>query len=147
MRKIYLLLIIGLIAISNISLAQSLQDSIAESHIQANVPETADFNKFMERDLKAYFAKQTGQAVQIRFELLREAPTQTGVAYPKFYLWVIHTNKNKSAQEGAVRVAAIEKQRFEVIDYMSASEIKKNSDAVYRVFPRLIAVKILEKVK
>jgi hypothetical protein len=147
MRTLYLILILGFIVISNFAHAQSLQGSIAESHIQANVPEAADFDKFMLRDLEAYFTKQIGQTVNVKFEFLREGPTQTGVAYPKFYLWVRLTDKNKSVQEGAVRVAAIEKKRFEVTDYMGASEIKKSPEAVYRVFPRPVGDKILTKIK
>jgi hypothetical protein len=125
MRKLYLFLIFGSIMIFSFAHAQPSHESIAESHIRANVPEAADFDNFRLRDLEAYFTKQTGQAFQVKFELLREGPTQTGVAYPKFYLWVRLTNMNKAVQEGAVRVSAIEKKRFEVTNYMSASEIKK----------------------
>ena len=147
MRTLYTLLTLYFIVISNFAHAQSFPGTIAESHIQANVPEATDFDKFMLRDLEAYFTNQTGHAVQVKFEFLREGPTQTGVAYPKFYLWIRLTDKNKSEQEGAVRVAAIEKKRFEVTDYMKASEIKKNPDAIYRVFPRPVGNKILEKIK
>lgn len=146
MRTLYLFLI-GFIVISNFAHAQSFQGTIAESHIEANVPDAADFDEFMLRDLKAYFTKQAGQTVQVKFEFLREGPMQTGVAYPKSYLWVRLIAKDKSVREGAVRVAAIEKKRFEVTDYMSASEIKKNPDTVYRVFPRPVGNNILEKIK
>src|SRR5258706_5549076 len=68
--------------------AQLLED-LQRSHIEANVPLPGDFNRLLRRDLGAYFSKQRGRkAVQVDFEMLRDGPTQSGVSYPKFYLWV-----------------------------------------------------------
>ena len=115
--------------------AQSVMDEIAQSHIKANVPEQADFYTFMERDLKAYFANKKERVLRVTYELLRDGPTQTGVAYPKFYLWVTVADGEKIVDEGAVRVAAIEKKRFEVTHFLSVDDIKTNPQELYAIFP------------
>ena len=120
---------------------------IAESHIRGNVPERADFGPFMERDLGAYFGNLASKPVRVTYELLRDGPTQTGVGYPKFYLWVTVNEGSRTAQSGAVRVAAIEKKRFEVTHFLSVAEIRTNPEAVYTVFPRPVGDKIRAKSK
>ena len=146
-RKFYIALILGFYLLFNVAQAQTAQEFTAESHIKANTPESADIDTFMVRDLEAYFADLIGKIVKVKYEFLRDGPTQTGTAYPKFYLWVRLTNKNKPVQEGAVRVAAIEKKRFEVTHFMSATEIIKNPECVYGVFPRPVCDKIKAKIK
>lgn len=63
---------------------ESVIDSIADSHIQANVPSEKDFDNFLKRDLAAYFKDDLKKDVTVEYELLRNAPTQSGIAFPKF---------------------------------------------------------------
>ena len=127
--------------------AQSPLDSVAESHIKANVPDSADFQTFMERDLESYFRKLNNVPVKATYEFLRDGPTQTGIAYPKFYVWVKVTSGKKLIDEGAVRLAAIDKKYFNVTDFMSITEIKGNPEAIYKVFPRPVCDKITARIK
>jgi hypothetical protein len=105
---------------------QALQE-IQRSHIEANVPGPADFDRFLLRDLGAYFAKARNQkAVPVTYELLREGPTQTGFSYPKFYVWV-RVNGGKSPDDrGAVRLEAIDREHFEVTNFVSENAIKND---------------------
>ena len=92
--------------------------AIAESHIKGNVPPQSRFDRYLRRDLTAYFTRSTGKKVTVQYEFLREGPTQTGIAYPKYYLWVtVHTG-TKLVDEGAARAAAIDRRRFEVTHYL-----------------------------
>ena len=148
MRK----LLIGLVTVCSVAVtclcyAQSTTDSVAESHIKANVPDSADFHTLMQRDLEAYFRKRAKVPVKVTYELLRDGPTQTGIAYPKFYVWVNVTRAGKKIDEGAVRLAAIGKKCFDVTDFLSVIEIKGNPEAIYKVFPRPVCVKIMAKIK
>jgi len=118
---------------------------ISRSHIDANVPAPEDFDKFMRRDLTDYFAA-TFKGLPVQYELLRDAPTQSGVAYPKYYLWVTIGGGKSPQQRGAVRVAAIEKKRFEVSDFISEDAIKQDPTGIYRVFPAPVCEKINTKV-
>ena len=65
---------------------------LAESHIAANVPSTNDFRPFLIRDLTAYLKPTHGDKLKVDYELLRDGPTQSGVAYPKFYVWLRATS-------------------------------------------------------
>lgn len=120
---------------------------IAESHTAANVPTKANFDKFLRRDLTAYFAKATGKKVIVKYELLRDGPTQSGVAYPKYYLWVKISRDKTPLQEGAVRVAAIQRRRFEVTHYLSKVEIAKRPEQIEETFSVPVAEKIRQKIK
>src|SRR3569833_407194 len=100
---------------------------LAQSHIEANIPKNSDFDKFFRRDLTSYFAPSLGAGIRVEYELLRPGPTQTGISYPKYYAWVRIVSGDRSVQEGAGRVAALEETHFEVADFLSAEQIRANS--------------------
>jgi len=119
---------------------------IAASHIDANVPSQQDFDVFMKRDLEQYFKEAKKKPVTVDYELLRNGPTQSGTAFPKFYAWVVVKEDGVIVEEGAVRVAAIEKKRFGVYDYFPQPEIEREVEKLYRVFPDEVADKIRKKL-
>lgn len=131
---------------STVACQSSVIDSIAESHIEGNVPDEKDFDNFLKRDLAAYFKEQTGKDVIVEYELLRNVPTQSGVAFPKFYAWVKVKAKDNLIEEGAVRLAAMEKKRFGITDYLKRADIERDVERVYKVFPRPVGDKIKEKI-
>ena len=118
---------------------------VAESHIAANVPSTNDFRPFLIRDLTAYLKPTHGDKLTVDYELLRDGPTQSGVAYPKFYLWLRATNAEKTVIEGVVRVAAVDKKRFDVTDFIPRSEIVSHPETLTRIFPQALIEKIHTK--
>lgn len=126
---------------------QATQD-IQRSHIEANVPAPADFDRFLQRDLRSYFAQaRKSEEVRVEFELLREGPTQTGVSYPKFYAWVRVDGGKSPADRGAVRLAAIEKKRFEVTDFVSEQAVRKDPDGISQIFPGAVCERIKSKLE
>ncbi len=121
--------------------------AVQESHIAANVPPPEAFDRILRRDLAAYLRSRDEKAVSITYELLRDGPTQSGVAYPKFYVWVrALDNRKKVIEEGAARVAAIEMKRFEVTDFLSAHSIQQAPESIRRVFPAPVCERILQRV-
>ncbi len=118
---------------------------ITESHIEANVPSTNDFRPFLIRDLSSYLKSTHGDKLTVDYDLLRDVPTQSGVAYPKFYLWLRAADAEKNVIEGAVRVAAIGKKRFDVTDFLPLNDIVSHPDAVDRIFPQALIEKILTR--
>jgi hypothetical protein len=138
-------LLLVLLGSSAINGQSSAMQSISESHIEANVPEEKDFDSFLKRDLTAYF-KEPGKNLSVEYELLRKGPTQAGVALPKFYAWVMIKENGILREEGAARIAAIEKKKFEVVQYFSKADIARDMELMYRVFPKSVAGKIKEKV-
>lgn len=121
-------------------------ESIARSHIEANVPDNQHFDEYLKRDLTAYFKKTTSKDVMVEFELLRDGPTQTGIAFPKFYAWVVVRVKEEIIDQGAVRLAAIQKQRFDVTHFLSKPEILKTGEAASKIFPADVVKKIDLKI-
>lgn len=114
-------------------------------HLSANVPDFAHFDQFLNRDLRLYFQKAHPDLTEVRFELLRRVATQSGVAYPKFYAWVKVYKGKQVIDEGAIRIAAIEKTSFQVTHYLSKEEIKKDPGAIDSVFPALLCPGIIER--
>jgi hypothetical protein len=126
--------------------AQALRD-IQASHIDANVPASTDFEPFLRRDLSAYFSKDRHlRNVKVEYEFLRDGPTQSGVSYPKYYIWVRINGGKSSEDRGAARVTAVERKGFEVTMFASEREIRTNVGALKLVFPRPVCEKIEAKL-
>ena len=120
------------------------QPFVQANHIDANVPEEAKFSELLNRDLLAYFkANGVATATGVQVRLLRKAPTQSGVAYPKYYAWVQVEDSSTRLAEGAVRLAAIERARFEVTDFVPKNKAKGSRELIESVFPRPLVTEIL----
>jgi len=75
-------------------------DPIASSHVDANVPSPENFTRFLDRDLAAYFSNQGSEVANVEHEMLRDGATQSGTAYPKFYVWARAIDKSGGLREG-----------------------------------------------
>ncbi|GAB4013753.1 hypothetical protein GCM10028808_33970 [Spirosoma migulaei] len=118
---------------NKLSVGQAMQQ-IQRSHIDANVPNKHKFDAYLKRDLEKYFSGKYGK-VSVKWEFLREGPTQSGVAYPKYYLWTKVYENETLITEGAARVAAIDQIEFDVRDFLSLPNIKKDIPGIYQIFP------------
>ena len=129
--------------ISGAAWAQSLAD-VQQSHIEANVPPSEDFDGLLQRDLLAYFRSSGAPtATRVEYQLLRSGPTQSGVAFPKYYLWARVSSGPTLLVEGAVRVAAMERKRFEVKNFMSKDAVRAAPSDVGTIFPAALAPAVL----
>jgi len=118
---------------------------IKNSHIDENVPPAEHFQEWLLRDIKIFAARTERQQAEVELELLRDAPTQAGTAYPKFYIWIRLRAADGTLTEGAARVSAIERKHFEVTAYLTKSEILKNPERLSSIFPKEVALKIKKK--
>lgn len=121
--------------------------TLQRAHIEANVPDNKDFDKFLTRDLESFFSEKFNKTINIKYEMLRNGLTQTGVAYPKYYLWVKVFNKSFLIIEGAARVAAVEKTHFDILHFLSKGEINKNTQNITDIFPQSLLEIIILKAK
>jgi hypothetical protein len=128
------------------SLEQKMFQEIQKSHIDGNVPDQSQFDSLLKRDLEKYFSATFGK-VDVKWEFLRDGATQSGVAYPKYYIWTKIYKVDTLISEGAARVAAIEKTNFNVTDFVGVKEIKNNSIDIYTIFPSLVCEKIKSRLK
>ena len=125
---------------------QNILNDVAKSHIDANVPPGKLFEELLTRDLNNYFCRN-GTDCKIEYELLRNGPTQSGISYPKYYLWVKTIKGRNVAEEGAVRIAAVDQKSFEVTHFLSREEISRSPSQVASIFPAALVDKITEKAR
>ena len=107
------------------------------NHITTNLPSTyEEFTEIVQRDLDSYFSKAEKESVSTSYELLRKQPTQSGVAYPRFYAWVVISINNKIIKQGAIRLTAIDGTRVDVTDFIKSDDIVANPSSIESVFPK-----------
>lgn len=130
--------------LSCISLAASSQNAIQESHIQANVPAATSFDSLLQRDLLAFFRDSAAPSVtRVEYTLLRKGPTQSGVALPKYYLWVKAFADANLVEEGAVRLAAVEGQGFDILQFITKAKARQSAAELSAIFPAPLVPTIL----
>jgi hypothetical protein len=117
------------------------------SYVEANVPQEGDFDVYLKRDIEQFFRSNGTEFTEVHIELLRMEPTQSGVALPKYYLWVQVLDNSKVVSEGAIRVAAEDKDRFEVTHFLPKEEIAENPDSIHSTFPGDLCQDILARAK
>ena len=120
-------------------------EDLSASQIRKNAPDDAAFSRMLQRDLNAYFRHEGFRGAVVRFALLRRSATQSGVAYPKFYLWVEVRSAAGRQTSGAVRVAAIERKQFAVTNFLSAQAIRADPGRVGSVFPVALVQGIIDR--
>ncbi len=129
------------------TLVASPLDEVSKSHVKGNAPTQSKFDKILKRDLTSYFQKSKGKGITVNYKYLRQGATQSGVSYPKYYLWVSVYRRKKLIDAGAVRVAALDQTYFDVTDYLSKAQIRKNPKQIDSVFPQPVCVKIRQFMK
>lgn len=123
------------------------QRNAQRAHLEAQIPRKADFDRLMMRDLVAYFSKAGEPRATVQYELLRTGPTLAGVSSPKYYAWVTVGDPAAPASRGAVRMAAKDGERFDVMEFFTTEQIRKDPTPLESVFPKSVIVKIQEKVR
>jgi hypothetical protein len=118
------------------------QADLQQTHIEGNVPSQEVFSDLLKRDLRSFF--KSGSASTVEYKLLRDLPTQSGMSFPKYYAWVKVASGTDVIFEGAVRLAAINRIRFEITDTLSAQQVRAAPNAVGSIFPSLLVPGILE---
>jgi len=118
---------------------------LSASHVEANAPRASDFAGILQRDLTAYFASTGIEEPNVSFLMLRDGPTQSGIAYPKYYVWASVKSRGKHVTSGAARVVAINKERFEVANLVSRETILKSPETVRSLFPEALYERICQK--
>lgn len=114
-------------------------------HIDANVPEQNNFRSFLIRDLNSYFTSASKKPVSVEYDLLRDFPTQTGIAYPKYYAWVRISDGTSVIEQGAVRLAACDKTTFQVTDFVSKARIQQDPEMIRSIFPAQLCPAIVSR--
>jgi hypothetical protein len=118
------------------------------SHIEANVPPEASFIEQLQRDVRAYLVTNSLPAKSVKIELLRKGATQSGVSYPKYYVWIRAADEEaKRHVKGAMRVVAIERTRFDITDFTLAASIRSDPAQLASIYPALLIPAIQQHAK
>ncbi|MBJ6121508.1 hypothetical protein [Sphingomonas mollis] len=104
-------------------------------HISANAPPDSSFSKILDRDVRAYLAAHQLPSKKVMIESLRKGATQSGVSYPKYYIWIRATDAASHHVEGAMRVAAIDRVKFEVTDFTPTDTIRTDPASLAAIYP------------
>jgi hypothetical protein len=89
----------------------------------------------LQRDVRAYLVERGLPAKSVEIEPLRKGATQSGVSFPKYYVWMRAADEAGHHISGAMRVAAIERVRFEVTDFTSAASIRSDPASLASIYP------------
>jgi hypothetical protein len=100
----------------------------------------------MQRDLQRYFTQRDGMGSQVRYTYLRSGATVTGIAYPKYYVWIASRRGDSLLSEGAARVALID-SAAEVTHFFPFAAMLRNPRALDSVFPPPVAESIRARLK
>ena len=69
----------------------------------------ARVDTILRRDLTRYFNEHAGRPALVTYEYLRAGPTITGIAHPKYYVWVhADLGGDRVPVEGAARIALVD---------------------------------------
>lgn len=107
-----------------------------------SVPDMPIIEKSLNRDLEIYFKEKYKKEVRVQSEFLRKGATQSGIAFPKYYLWVKIYDGPQEIDRGAVRVANTDAYKFSVTDFVTRNEIMKDPNHIYSIFPAPVCEKI-----
>ncbi|MGE4537150.1 MAG: hypothetical protein AB7D37_08725 [Desulfovibrio sp.] len=121
--------------------------SIGLEHTEAYSPDAAHFEDFLARDTQAYFSKRQGRPVTVRYEYLRQGPTQSGIGFPRYYIWVQIFADGREINAGAVKVAGVGKDRFEITDFLSRGMILDVPGRLDAVFPKAVCETIKSRLR
>ncbi len=92
-------------------------------------------NVALTQELAAYLKPDFGDDLIVDYDLLRDVPTQVGVALPKYYVWLIAWHDETVVVEGAARIAAEGDDDFVVLNFISQPDIVRDPAQLTRIFP------------
>ncbi len=95
-------------------------------------------NVALTQELAAYLEPDFGDDLIVDYDLLRDVPTQVGVAIPKYYVWLIARHNETIVIEGAARIAAEGDNDFAVLNFVSQPEIVRDPAQLARIFPAVL---------
>jgi hypothetical protein len=144
---ILILIIAGSASVSRSQNENPLAE-LRQSEIDANIPDKKDFDAILKRDLTKYVTDPRDKGITVSIELLRDQPSQSGVAFPKFYCWIEKRDaKGVIMEEAAARIAAVNKTHFDVIQYFDRKRLVAEPGVIVGVFPEDVCEKIRKKLK
>lgn len=108
--------------------------NVSQTYVDANVADSQEFDRLLKRNILTFLRSADHDGDSVSVKLLRSDPTQTGTSWPKYYAWIRLTKAKRLVIEGVVRVACIDKKRFDVTHFLTVSQINSTPEQVGRIF-------------
>lgn len=124
---------------------QNRSRTTIQPNILPKVSQTVAFNDSLQEYLNEQFQSNYEGNISVQFEFLREEATQTGNAYPKYYLWVIILDNAQLIDEGAIRLALLDQNTFEITHYITKSQMKEDPTSLEMIFPKEVVEYIKQR--
>jgi hypothetical protein len=106
----------------------------------------ARLDSLIRRDLLSYFANDGRGVTRVEYQLLRLDPTVTGIAYPKYYVWVTATDSlGLTLREGAVRLALVD-SLVEITHFLPRAYMNRVPASIDSVFPTAVALEVRKRL-
>jgi hypothetical protein len=83
----------------------------------------------------------------VTIDMLRDRGTVTGVASPKYYVWIAATDRQGRPLEGVMRIAHVEGEHYEVLQFFTAAELRAEPDLAASYFPKVLLSAIAQRAK
>lgn len=99
-------------------------------------------NAALAEALASYLAPSLGPDLRVEYALLRDIPTQVGVAVPKYYVWFVASQQGQVVADGAARIAALSEEEFTVLNLVSRSDILDDLAQLEGIFPAALVPEI-----
>jgi len=100
------------------------------------VYDNLQFYNRLQSALYSDFSESYPSLTRVEYELLRKRPTVTGVAVPKYYVWVRLYSRDGLLDEAAIRCAD-DVEGFSVLQVRTREEIRRDPN-VLDVFPKAL---------
>ena len=126
-------------------MTERIWNDIARSHVDANVPPPDKFQAMLRRDLALYFQKSKAEKVTVEPDASSWSHAERTLVPEVLRLGAVRVS-GRLREEGAVRLAAVERKRLDVTDYLSATAIRKRPASLEQVFPRPVAARIRQRL-
>lgn len=146
LRNLVLIISIGTVFLVGfgVGCTSLLEDSVDESLI---MEKHAEQNPKLAVALETYFQRRTEKKVTVKFRLLRDGGTKTGLAFEKYYAWVQIFESYRLIEQGAVRIAKIDDERFQITHYLPEADIRLRPEELDVIFPGDVVDRIVARLK
>jgi hypothetical protein len=121
--------------------------SSQNENVLEGVPDNKTFGPLLIHVLTSCFEDDRFKDLQFKYTFLADHPFQSGIAFPKYYLWVEKYDGSHPIGRGVIEVAAIDQTRLGVVEFVSKKDLATDLEWIKRHYPPEVCKSILQKIE
>jgi len=114
--------------------------------VHEGIPDEKTFEPLLIRVLSSYFEDDRFKNLQFRYMLLADHPFQSGIAFPKYYLWIEKYDGSRFIGQGVMEIAAIDQTRLGVIEFTSKKDLETDREWIKQHYPPEVCQSIFQQI-